>query len=215
MADESELVHVRAVLSRDLDLVADLDEQRHLDDRAVRERGVLDAQRRVGHALGRGFLIRWYGVNQKNKEVPSESRMGHGRISVSTSDCATYHDRERHVLGHVGPDHVAVDDLQRQCHALDHKLQLTRREELRRDLGLRANDDQQPPDSCQRGPMRRTCSKLVLCMITRLLPSWYRNWKNWSGPRGALATDSAARKRRLILLPVLISLRSHCVHQST
>lgn len=45
-------------------------------------------------------------------------------------------------------------------------------------------------------------------MSTMLSPSWYRNWKNWSGPSGALATVSAARKRRLVLLPVLISFSS-------
>lgn len=48
--------------------------------------------------------------------------MGHGGIAVSTTDCATYHDWERDVLGHVGPDHVAVDDLERQRHAFNQEL---------------------------------------------------------------------------------------------
>lgn len=51
-----ELVDVRAVLGGYLDLVARLNEQRDLDHRAVLERRVLDAQRRVGDALGGRFL---------------------------------------------------------------------------------------------------------------------------------------------------------------
>lgn len=51
-----DLVDVRAILGSHTHLVAHLDEKRHFDHRAVLERRVLDAQRRVRYTLGRGFL---------------------------------------------------------------------------------------------------------------------------------------------------------------
>lgn len=53
---DHELVDVGAVLGGHAHLVAHLDEERHFDHRTVLERRVLNTQRRVRHALGRGFL---------------------------------------------------------------------------------------------------------------------------------------------------------------
>lgn len=60
------------------------------------------------------------------------------RVGLQTKT-TTYRDRERDVLGHVGPEHVALDDLQRERHALEQKLQLALREEVVRHLQLNSS----------------------------------------------------------------------------